>query len=75
MTYTSTTQKGAEAWVDDVEQMLGLSCTEWEIDELVADIQRSMRILERYFPSEDHRLLDAIQKAREEARSLNIEEM
>ncbi len=75
VTFTSTTEAGAAAWVDDVEQMLGLSCTEWEIDELVADAQRSMRILEKYFPDQDWRLLDAIQKAREEARSLNIEEM
>jgi hypothetical protein len=70
LTWTSTTPAGAEAWVDDAIIAIGLMCFEAEIESWEQDNDRSLNILNKYFPGEYQRISEALWEARDNVSTL-----
>jgi hypothetical protein len=70
LTWTSTTPAGAAAWVDDMVIVLGLMSFEAEVESWEQDNDRSLNILNKYFPGEYQRISEALWEAHENVSTL-----
>lgn len=68
--FTSTTPAMASAWVDDMIVTIGLMAFEAEIESWEQDNDRSLNILNKYFPSEYQRISEALWEARDNVSTL-----
>lgn len=68
--FTTTTAAGAEAWVDDMAIEIGRMAFEAEIESWEHENDRSLNILNNYFPGEYQRICEALWEARENVSTL-----
>lgn len=68
--WTSMTPDGAKAWVDDMAALLGQMAFAAEVDTWEQDNDRSLSLLNKYFPDEYERLCEELWASRENVSTL-----
>ncbi len=70
LTWSNTSPASAEAWVDDAIIAIGLMAFAAEIETWEQDNDRSLNILNKYFPGEYQRISEALWEARDNVSTL-----